>query len=458
MKKLVVLLSFVLPLLLWQCNELKEWNDPTDNVPPGAISGVQVRNTNGGAVIIYTLPTDKDLLGVKAVYSYGENDEPKEAFASAFTDTIEVSGYPDTKTYTVQLYAVDKSGNLSVAVPAEIQPLTPPIDLIRQSLKVNGTFGGLYASWDNNFGDKSINLGITLLMKDSTGLLNVTDRYYSNMPQGKYSFRGYDSIPTAFRIELRDKHGNSAFMDTVITPLFEINIPGRDIYGNIWKQYGIDDGTARFRGDITKNVTDFNRIHDGVEAISETYWQAIVFENDFDLSMETVTGIQKVPFCFTIDMGKKAKYSRFKMWERSRAPLYSAYFPHDFEVWGTNNPKPISEIGGGDLVENLRYWTNWQSVGTIQNINGTNAWMNDGWEKLADCWLKLPSGITYVTDGTITSEDDAFIRAGFEFEINPEMTDKAFRYLRFYIRDITYGGDNSQITICEIKFYGAYSD
>jgi hypothetical protein len=91
------------------------------------------------------------------------------------------------------------------------------------------------------------------------------------------------------------------------------------------------------------------------------------------------------------------------------------------------------------------------------NINGTNAWMNDGWEKLSDCWIVLPSGITYQTDGTITSEDDAFIRAGFEFEINPDMTDKSFRYLRFFVRDTNTPG-NVQVMICELKFYGAYAD
>jgi hypothetical protein len=240
--------------------------------------------------------------------------------------------------------------------------------------------------------------------------------------------------------------------------LYEINIPGRDIYGYIWKQYGIDDGTARFRGDITYNATDFNRIHDGVEAISETYWQTYAYERHYDTSMGVEGEVGKLPSHFTIDMGKKAKYSRFKMWIRSRMPLYSAPFPHDFDVWGTNNPKPVSEIGGGDFVENLRYWTNWQSVGTIMNINGTDAWMNDGWEKLGSYWLKFPSGISYQTDGTLTSEDEAFLRAGFEFEINPDMTDKAFRYLRFYIRDTNGGGNITQMTICEIKFYGAYAN
>jgi hypothetical protein len=122
----------------------------------------------------------------------------------------------------------------------------------------------------------------------------------------------------------------------------------------------MDDNTARIRGDIAWNRTDFNRIHDGVEAISETYWQATIMEGDYDASIGQGNGSYILPYYFTIDMGKKAKYSRFKMWMRSRSPLYSATIPHDFEVWGTNNPKAISEIGGGDLVENLRYWTSWQ--------------------------------------------------------------------------------------------------
>jgi len=452
MKKIYLFL--MLPLMLWQCSELKDWNDPTDNVPPGAVSNIQVTNTYGGARISYTLPDDKDLWGVKAVYSLG--DEVKEVYASAFTDTIVLEGYADTENHTVELFAFDKSSNLSVPAQTTIKPLTPPINLIKESLVVNKSFGGIFVNWDNNFG-KSISFGITLFREDSTGLMVVEERYFSNLPKDQYTFRGYDSIPYKFRIELRDRYGNFAVLDTVITPLYEAPIRGRTTapVTYIWKQYGMDDNTAYIRGDIAWNRTDFNIIHSGVESRNSTYWQATINEGDYDPNMAQAAGALVFPFYFTIDMGRMANYSRFVFWMRNTA-WTGAMLPQDFEVWGTNDPKPISEIGGGDLVENLRYWTNWQSIGTIQNINGTNAWMND-WEKLADCWLQLPSGIIHQNGGTLTSEDTQFIEAGFQFDILPEMTTKAYRYIRFYIKDATYVG-MAQLQISQLVFYGAYAD
>ncbi|MDR3244997.1 MAG: DUF4959 domain-containing protein [Prevotellaceae bacterium] len=453
MKKIYLFL--MLPLMLWQCSELRDWNDPTDNVAPGTVSNIQVKNTYGGAIINYTLPGDKDLLGVKAVYSLG--DEVKEVYASAFTDTIVLEGYSDTESHTVELFVFDKSNNLSVPAQTTINPLTPPIELIRKSLVVNSVFGGIFTRWDNNFG-KTINFGVTLLREDSTGLMVVEERYFSNLPKDQYAFRGFDSIPYKFRIELRDRYGNSAALDTVITPLYETRILGRTIevpVVYIWKQYGIDDNTARLRGDITWNRKDFNIIHTGVEATSSNYWQVTCNEGDYDGGGDGTGANMPPPLYFTIDMGRMANYSRFAIWMRNYA-WSGACLPQDFEVWGTNDPKPVSEIGGGDQVENLRYWTNWSEVGNIKDINGTNAWMND-WEKLSDCWLQLPSGITHMNGGTVTADDQAFINAGFRFDVISEMTTKAFRYIRFYIKDYTYIGA-AQLQISQISFYGAYAD
>ena len=51
--------------LLYQCEEVKDWHDPTDNIPPGIVTNVKVENTYGGAKITYTLPSDNDLLGLR---------------------------------------------------------------------------------------------------------------------------------------------------------------------------------------------------------------------------------------------------------------------------------------------------------------------------------------------------------------------------------------------------------
>src|SRR5690606_41224882 len=67
--------------------------------------------------------------------TFSENEEPMEVYASAFKDSIVLEGYANTEEHIVQLYAIDKSNNLSQPVSVTIQPLTPPISLIRQDRK-----------------------------------------------------------------------------------------------------------------------------------------------------------------------------------------------------------------------------------------------------------------------------------------------------------------------------------
>lgn len=450
--QLIKLQVAVFLLLLWNCSEVKDWQDPTDNVAPGTVTNVKIENLNGGARITYSLPDDHDLLGVKAVYSFGSQDkEIREAFSSAFRDTIELEGYADTLDHTVNLFTIDKSRNESLPVQVKIKPLIPPVEVIKRSLEVNSTFGGLYARWNNLF---ETEIAVSLYVTDSIGDLVLQETYYTQAASGKYAFRGFESKEQDFRIELRDRWNNySTPLDTVLTPLFEEQIVGRnDQVGNIWQRYGWADQTCLYRGDISYqragSAYAFEVIFDGIEFASNNWWHT----NSPNLLVQFVPDWPNkeyfvLPTYFTIDMGKMASYSRFRFWMRNRSPLFSAPIFDSFEVWGTNNPKSISEIGDGSKEANLKYWTQWPEVG------GTDEWKND-WVKLADCILELPSGET--DPNKLTSEDQEFIRAGFEFEIDPQYSDTPFRYIRFVIRRNTDLG--AQIQLSELKFWGAYAN
>src|SRR5690554_4086921 len=122
------------------CTEIENWFDPTDDIPPGAVTNVLVENLHGGVRITYTLPDDDDLLGIKALYSFNEIHEG-ELFSTG--DTIEIHGFPNTLERVVRLISIDESFNESEAVEIKINPLTPPVELIRESLVVTPTFGGL---------------------------------------------------------------------------------------------------------------------------------------------------------------------------------------------------------------------------------------------------------------------------------------------------------------------------
>jgi hypothetical protein len=440
-----LVLTGLLAGLLWNCTEVKDWSAPKDNIPPGAVTVVDVKNVNGGAIIRYTLPNDNDLMGVKAVYLFDEDDIQREAYASAFRDSIVLDGYADTNEHVVELYTVDKSGNMSSPVPVTVQPETPPIELIRRSLKVSPTFGGLYAAWENPLGKS---MDIALYTIDSVGDRVLHERYYSGAVNGSYSFRDLEIREQPFHIELRDRWNHYALpLYTVMKPLFETQIVGRDEQNrDIWSLYGLNDGTNTYRGDGNKflNTTPFSALFDGV-LYSGQWWSTEVCMLQNYISGGGTSYLY--PVYFTIDMGKQSVYSRLAYYARNRSPEYSAWCWYEFEVWGTNNPKPVTEIGDGSILDNLKYWTSWEA------IEGTDAWKSD-WIKLADCVIQFPSGTPNNVSSVTSAEDVAFVRNGFHFDVDPDKTNVPCRYIRFVVRKTNNGANYLQAT--ELMFWGAY--
>lgn len=440
--------------LLWNCEGVKEWKDPTDNIPPGQVSDIKVENTHGGAMITYSLPNDNDLLGVKAVYSFRDDENIYENYSSAFRDTIILTGFPDTKERIINLYTIDRSRNMSDPVAVTINPLIPPVEVIRQTLKVNPTFGGIYASWEN---PSKENIAISLYV-DSLGEKTLDDTYFSNSQNGGYAFRGLVSKEQSFRFEIRDRWLNYSIpLDTVLTPLYEQQIKGRDESGKqLWYLWGFDNKECLSRGDnwatAGSNRTFTILFDDNLFSAANWYhpgddWSMLKHHvpewtnNDFGY-----------PAYFSLDLGKTASYSRMKIYMRARTPLFSANIFTVFELWGTNNPKPlVTESTDEDRLTNLRYWTSWPEVG------GTDEWKND-WVKLGDYSLVLPSGATKTTD-VITSEDEEFIRSGFNYDIDVDKTDIPCRYIRFVVKESNFiGGKQQKAQMGEIQFFGSYSE
>lgn len=459
MKKIIYL--FVLSVFVsYSCSEVQRWDEPSDSTPPGKISNPVVDPLNGGARITYTLPADDDLLGVKASYSFTEESEERETFSSAYNDTIVLKGFPDTQERTVKLICIDKSFNESEPVEVTIKPLTPPVELIRQSLKVNVTFGGLYAKWENMYEE---DIAISLFAADSTGEMELDDTHYSDAAEGGYAFRGFDDSEREFEIQIRDRWDNYAEpLDTTLTPLFEEEINPRDESGGLlWSRYGFDDMTTTWRGDIVYDHPNGNypwtyAIDDITVAKTNTwistntgnllsYWADDVVEGS--------SGDKEVwPMYFTLDLGREVSLSRHKLWHRGRNTnedylssslrYYQQGDPKYYEIWATNTP-PKQPQDFNNKMESLAYWTEWPEVG------GTDAWKSD-WVKLADCSCLPPSGNL---SSELTTDDLIFADEGFEAEVAPELTGSKFRYIRFVVKELWY--DSSIFMCAEIKFYGA---
>lgn len=415
-----IIASVLFLFLLAQCAEMPNWNNEIkDSDPPGMVTNVTVENIPGGAVISYSLPSDNDLLGVKAVYSYMEKGDTLEAYSSAFATSVKLVGFPDTREREVKLITIDNSKNQSKPVGITIRPLTPPVILIRQSLKVNETFGGVFVAWEN---DTKADIGITLLVKDSLGFWSRIHTYFTNW-KGNYVFRGFDNKEKQFRVQITDRWNNSSLpLDTLLTPLFEENVVAKDGSTLLWQRYGYEDKTTLFRGDYPVHYSSsaFSRMfnnnagnsyfHTGMDA---THFMS-VFLNNSDK-------YEPIPLGVTIDMTRETKLSRFVQYFRTDLNELNQNELRVFELWATNQtPKGPSDFSN-DRIASLAYWTPWTEV------NGTDAWKKD-WKKLGEYVVVPPSGATEAYQWT--NEDIAWGKAGVEFEIDPQYTNTPFRYIR----------------------------
>lgn len=445
--------------ILSQCQEVKDWAArETDHEAPGKVTGVNVQNINGGAVIHYSVPPDKDLMAVKAVYYYTEGGEQLEAFSSSLTDSIQLTGFPDTLQRTVLLISVDNSRNESSPQEVVINPKTPPVELIRRTIFTQPTFGGILVSWKN---PTKADIGVSLYASDSTGIMKLNDTRYSNASDGIYIFRGFDSINTHFRIQIRDRWDNySSVLDTLLKPLFVIQIPGMVNGIAVWTRMGFtypgnntspsSNPECIWRGDAAKqdnaSPNDFNATIDGDVASGYLHLARPGNMLSDYTGNSADAAIHLVPIYLTIDMGRSSKLSRHKIWHRPGTVLGDNNLK-EYELWATNNlPKGMSDFS--DKMESLAYWTSWPEV------EGTDEWKND-WVKIAECVTIPPSGATQLVD--VTASDKVWALAnGFEFDIFPEHQATPFRYVRIVSQRNWAAG--TIIHIGEIQFWGAYAD
>lgn len=346
----------------------------TNTNPPGVVSNVSVVNLNGKAAITYSLPSDNDLLYVKAVYETSPG-HPQEIKASNYTNTLTVIGFGDTLAHTVQLYAVNSSEVASAPVTVTVNPLTPAIKLARRSLQVIATFGGFSLTCNNPTQE---NLAIIPLV-DTAGngkwiQTPSMNNVYSNSPVINAVERGQPAITRKYAFVVRDRWLNySDTLFTTLTPLFEQMLPK-----SAWSNYVLPgDATLLY------SYTNVQQIYNGV---FNPGWPGVLF------TVESAGSPQMV----TLDLGQAHVFSRFQI--NPFLEVGNVYYVRgnqkDFEIWGSNSP----------------------------NLNGA---LDASWTKLGTYHVVKPSGSP---SGVETAADQAYAHDGWQYDF--PVSNQAYRYIR----------------------------
>jgi hypothetical protein len=407
MKKIIyITYIFLMTFIGYSCKEQERLDQIDDSAPapaPVTIVGTPIAKP-GGAVIKYSVPVDKNLLGVKAVYV--RNGETIETKASLYTDSLTLVGFGDTNTYDVNLYSVGRNGKLSVPVSVSVTPLTPPIYTIRTDME--SSFGGVFVSISEN----SLNATFALVLLGDTagnGQWIPLKTFYTSGNDMKYACRGLAAKEQRFALYARDRWNN--YSDTIfrtLTPVEEVLIP-KDRFSN-----------ARLPGDYYEVAENNNN-----------YRFELLWDLNTSQSFYATPSSAPMPRHFTINLGRKVSISRFKLWHRTPNEMYSGSAVRTWELWGSDDPP-----GDGS-------WDNWYLLGKFSQIKPSG--YGDG------------SAV-----GTITDDDREWFMSGGEHELqlSDEVPDpyRTISYIRLKVTSTftTYGTDATigQSIISELTFWG----
>ncbi|WP_119081175.1 DUF5000 domain-containing lipoprotein [Chitinophaga alhagiae] len=326
MKQLIICL--LLAVALAACKEDSFAPISKDGNVPQPVSNATYEAMPGGAKISYSLPDDQNLAYVKATYDV--NGETREMKSSFYQRSLVVEGFGNTSEYTVKLYSVSYAEKASAPVELKIRPLAPAIDTVRKSLDIVESFGGINTRFQNP-NKASIMIGVLRWDEAQQEWVSI-DAHYTALDSGKFSVRGQEAVPIKFGIFVRDRWNNhSDTLEIVKTPIYEEELD-KDKIKDMRKKYPIPqrEPLPKSGGPVAEpgNLSSwkFDAMFDGT-----------IGNNGFH-----TTENKDVPIWIPMDLGVTARLSRYKIWQRQSGYIYNHGNPHQWEIWGTNNPKDVN--------------------------------------------------------------------------------------------------------------------
>lgn len=388
------ILFLLLLAVLSQCKEDLSSPLEKNTTPPGVVSNVSVKNQAGKALIQYTLPSDQDLLYVKAVYTLASG-KVMEVKSSYYNNSLEVEGFADTIEYNVQLFSVNRSEVASAPVNVKIKPMENPIWAVYRSMSAIPSFGGIQISAANEL-QRDLTIQV---MVDSLGeWVPSIDNIYTSAKAIKQNVRGLKPNAETFAITIRDRWLNyTDTLVTTLTPLYESVLPKSG-----YRVYNLP--TDAPQGYASTGIA---KLWDN---------DTMVWPN-VSLTSTTIT----TPQWITFDTGKLAKLSRIVIWDypeytNSGRMYYMNGSMRNFEVWASDNPPSDGS------------WNNWHKLGEFEQIK--------------------PSGI--LTTGTQTTEDYNYANAGISYDFDIQAPKG--RYIRIKCNKNWSG--TTYFSIAEVQLYG----
>lgn len=401
-------LFILLSISIFSCK-----NSVVEQLKPDSIVNYTVTPINGGGIINYSIPDDRNISYILAEYE--RNGKMFTERSSIYNNFVRIEGFKTLDKIPVTLRTVNHKEVKSDPITVEITPLEAPVYLIQQSLTMLTDFGGISAFWKNNTGTE---IGVKLMLKDSKNELKDTLVYYSYDVEGSHLFRGFSDTMQTFALCFEDKWGNIS--DTTYftaTPYFEVEIAKPWT----WIKYIPNDNLTNLNSTFT-----FPRIYDGVKGGNNCYL--------------TVNG--SLGTSFTIDLQQQVQLSRATIWQRWMTTelniwIFGSTNVASYEMWGTDQIE-------NDKLADLEYWADVPSA--------PRTTFKDKWTYLGKYYLTQP------VVGTGSQADANYEAAKQGHDAHIPIGIAPVRYIRFFARSTfsSLGGPpiRNYYMLSELSFFG----
>lgn len=389
-------------IILFSCNDdfaHRPIGGGNGTVPDPVKNARVMYNTPGGAVIAYELPDNVDIQYIRAEFTNSAG-VMRDVKTSAYLDTLVISGLGDTSPRTVRLFAVNRKENVSQPVEVTINPLTPPIESIRNSMEFSVDFGGFLLQYKDNDVKEEVSIYVLKQTEDSDELIEH-QILYTAQSSDTLAVRGLPAEENMFGVYVRDR------WDNVSDTLFFNLTPWREDY--------LDKTLINYisvAGDVTwNNYSGGANDHAYDDVIGNGNYIHTAFPVEF-------------PHRYTLDLGVSVLLSRFLLWQRPGDDvLYQHGAPKRYRIYGR-----ADDPGAGNVNNPL-----------------------EGWTLLTECTSFKPSGLPL---GQNSAEDEAYAAAGEEFSFPRDIS--PVRYLRLETLESWSGMKCSVVS--EMAFYGEIKD
>jgi hypothetical protein len=315
-----------------------------DAVPPGPVTDVTYKPLYGGARFFFSVPDDEDLLKVDAVYTSSKN-QAYQFSVSYFVDSLDVYGFPDVNEYTVQLYAVDRSGNRSTPTSVTVTPLEPAYLRVAQTMVLKPGFSSFILDWVNEL-EQNINVYADFKYTQNGEEHSFTSVFSSNLPEDRRFVNDLyltPQEPVSVQVRVEDIYGNitESIDKGQITLLEDIEIPKdnwflpetNDSIGGVPQAFGNGyEGRLRYvidgiidRGDNLNFMHTQQRGRTGNSADGNMPWNIMIDLGDY-YELSRIVTVQR-------HSGGVANISRGQYYQYENVGIYNMY------IWDEDSTK-----------------------------------------------------------------------------------------------------------------------